>query len=311
MVAALALIFGISAAVGVNFLMANRGVDAANVDTVPVQVAAMDIHRGGMITSDLITTREFPKGMVPPGAITKFEDAIDRAVSIPMVKGEPVLDIKLSPKGAGRGLAALVPKGMRAVTIQTPNVATGVAGFVMPGNRVDILLTVSESGGEDDSTGGGSTTTLIQRVEILAVDQRIDAPADNKVDVKELRSVTLLVTPNQANLLDLGQNKGTLHLALRNLDDDRDAKARPATLFDLRFRQEKPWNERIKGVLETWAKAHRPSWGVTPPPSSSPPPPALPPILVIRTLRGTTQGMSIMRSHVPVTADQIGEFSGN
>jgi Flp pilus assembly protein CpaB len=86
-------------------------------------------------------------------------------------------------------------------------------------------------------------------VEILAVDQRIDAPADNKVDIKELRSVTLLVTPHQANLLDLGQNKGTLHLALRNLQDDQDSNIRPATLADLRFRHEKPWEEKAKGLL--------------------------------------------------------------
>ena len=75
--------------------------------------------------------------------MTKLEDALDRAVAIPMVMDEPVLDAKLSPKGSGRGLAALVPKGMPAVTIQTPSVASGVAGFILPGNRVDVLLTMN------------------------------------------------------------------------------------------------------------------------------------------------------------------------
>src|SRR3954451_18929531 len=118
--------------------------------------------------------------MVPVGALTKTEEAVERAVSIPLVKDETLQAAKLSPKGAGRGLAALVPTGMRAFTIQTPNVASGVAGFILPGNRVDVLLTMTA--GDGDESGGGSTTTLLQRVEILAVDQRIDAPADNKVD---------------------------------------------------------------------------------------------------------------------------------
>ena len=146
LVAALALVFGGSAAVGVNSFISNRTAAGPNADSVPVVVAAMDLPRGGMITSELITTRDFPKEMVPEGAVTKPEVAIDRAVAIHMIKGEPLLDSKLSPRGAGRGLAALVPKGMRAVTIQTPNVATGVAGFVMPGNKVDILLTVGDTG---------------------------------------------------------------------------------------------------------------------------------------------------------------------
>lgn len=274
LVVALALVFGGSAAVGVRSFVKNRGT-APKADTVPVVVAVIDIARGGMITSELIRTREFPTDMVPEGALTKPEDAIGRAVAIPLVKDETVLDAKLSPKGAGRGLAALVPTGMRAVTIQTPNVASGVAGFVMPGNNVDVLLTVTDTGGSNSDTGGGTTTTLLQKVEILAVDQRIDAPADNKVDIKELRSVTLLVTPHQANLLDLGQNKGTLHLSLRNLQDNQDTNIQPATLADLRYRQERPWDEKARGVLSVLATGLaqlRTKPAPVPTPTPTPPP---------------------------------------
>src|SRR5262249_16169427 len=170
------------------------------------------------------------------------------------VKGEHVLDAKLAGKGAGRGLAALIPKGMRAFTIQTTSVVAGVAGFVLPGSRVDVLLTVSSQGGNNDQTGGGTTTTLLQGVEILAVDQRLQAPAENKNNLKELQSVTLLVTPDQAAKLDLGQNKGLLHLTLRNPDDDQPADTRPTTLASLRFQQQKPWDERAKALLETVGK---------------------------------------------------------
>src|SRR5262249_47271325 len=189
--------------------------EGPKVETVSLVVAAVDINRGVSLTADMLKTRNCPKDMVPAGAVTALEDAIDRVTFNPLVKDETLLDSKLAAKGAGRGMAALTQKGMRSVTIQTPNVSSGVAGFILPGNKVDVLLTVS-SPGNQDPTGGGVTTRLLQNVEILAVDQRLDAPADNKMDARELRSVTLQVTPDQDAMLALAQSKGTLHLSLRN-----------------------------------------------------------------------------------------------
>jgi Flp pilus assembly protein CpaB len=206
-----------------------------------------------------------------------------------LLKDEPILEAKLSGKGAGRGLAAVIPMGMRAVTVRTPNVACGVGGFALPGNKVDLLLTVN---GLNDSTGGGSTTTLLQNVEILAVDQRLDAPTSNMMDLKELRSVTLLVTPDQAAKVDLGQNMGTLHLSLRNPQDKEPGGAGVATLSDLRIFQGRPWDERLKSVLDMASKmmaARKPEKEKTETPAvAKEPPPAVPP--KIRTLRGTVQG---------------------
>ncbi|MGA9924424.1 MAG: Flp pilus assembly protein CpaB, partial [Isosphaeraceae bacterium] len=168
----------------------------------------------------------------------------------------------------GRGLSALIPSGMRAYSVKVPDVAQGVAGFILPGNRVDVLLSLGEISGTKES-GGGSTTTLLQNVEILAVDQKMDAPSNNKVDTKELRSVTLLVNPQQANLLDLGQNKGILHLALRNLEDNKAAQTKPATLIDL-----------------------RPPVPVPPPLPKAPEPP---PTVSIRTIRGVREGAVLIQ----------------
>jgi pilus assembly protein CpaB len=286
----MALIFGSSAAVGVYSVVKGRkGSGPVAAEMVSVVVAALDIPRGGTITTELIKTREFPKDLAPAGAITKLEDAIERVVIVPLVHGEPVLESRLAPKGAGRGMAALIPKGMRAFTIRTPNVDSGVAGFVLPGNKVDVLLTMSDQGA-DDQTGGGSTTTLLQSLEILAVDQRIEAPAENKIDTNELRSVTLLVTPDQAAQLDLGQNRGTLHLSLRNFQDNEPAETRPATVKELRLHQEKP-------------AAPPAAPAATPPPAPSPvivadkpPPPRQ-----IRTLRGSHEGVYSLaaRPHRP------------
>jgi pilus assembly protein CpaB len=292
----LALASGGSAAVGIKRLRNQE--PPPKPDTVSIVVATTAIPRGGMISADALTLREYPKDLVPAGAMTRVEDALERFVFIPLAKDDPVLDSKLLARGAGRGLAPLIPKGMRAFTIHTPNVASGVAGFILPGNRVDVLLTVSSTASNDE-TGGGSTTTLLQNVEILAVDQRVDAPADNKVDAKELRSVTLVVTPDQAAKLDLGQNKGTLHLSLRHPDDNLAAETHPATLADLRFRQEKPWDERAKSLLaaltQSLAQMQKKEVKEVQPVQAQE---ALPAIQV-RTLRGTQEGIVILQARSP------------
>jgi pilus assembly protein CpaB len=236
-VVGLAIVCGLSAAVGMNRLRRTERV-VEQQETTPVVVASAAIARGRMISEADLTTRDWPTEMVPDGALTDPEQAVERAAIVPITSGEPLLETKLADRDAGRGLAALIPKGMRAYTIQATRVASNVAGFILPGNRVDVLLTLR--GCRDDGTGGGSTTTLLQAVEILAVDQNLDAPADNKVNPSELRSVTLLVTPDQAAVLDLGQSVGTLTLSLRNPQDSEDAFPRPATLADIRFHQEEP-----------------------------------------------------------------------
>ena len=224
-----ALVFGLAAAVGIYAISRARS-GWQQVEMVSVVVADLDIPRGRSLSADMLDERSWPKESVPEGAITDVSAAVDRTVLVPLAKGELLLDAKLAAKGAGRGLAAIIPPGMRAVTIQTPNIATGVAGFVLPGNKVDVLLTVAGTPSLEDPTGGGSTVTLLQNVEILAVDQRIDAPQENKMDPKELRSVTLLVNPADAARLELGQNRGTLHLALRNPGDKATNLVEPATM---------------------------------------------------------------------------------
>ena len=234
-------------------------------------VAVVDLPRGASITPEAVKIKEFPRDLVPAGALSKLEDAVNRGIFVPLTKDEPVLESKLAPKGAGRGLSALIPSGMRAYSVKVPDVAQGVAGFILPGNRVDVLLSLGEISGTNE-TGGGSTTTLLQNVEILAVDQKMDAPSNNKVDTKDLRSVTLLVTPQQANLLDLGQNKGMLHLALRNLEDNKAAQTKPATLIDL-----------------------RPPVPPAPVPPPLPKAPEPPPTVSIRTIRGVREGAVLIQ----------------
>ena len=285
----LALVCGVSAAVGVNQLNGPEA-PATEGDTVPVVLASQDIPRGGVLTAENCAVRQWPKDLLPTGAITDMEAAIDRSVVVPMVKGEPVLEAKIAGKESGRGLASMIPTGMRAFTIQTPHVAAGVGGFIMPGNKVDVLLT-TRSTNKSDGSGGGATTTLLQNVQIMAVDRRLGGPEDDdKPDMKDPKSVTLLVTPDQAAKLDLGMNMGMLHLSLRNPEDDSEAITRPATLADIRYHQEKPLSNmasrasKLAGVMaRIWAG------GDAPQPETSTEP-AQYRTANIRTLRGSSRG---------------------
>jgi len=242
-VVALSLACGLSAAVGVNSL--GGPTKAAEDNSTGIVVAAVNVPRGVSITRDQLSTLAWPKDLVPPGAFTDVDDVVGRAALNQIVKDEPILNAKIASRDAGRGMAPLIPSGMRAFTINTPNVSSGVAGFILPGNHVDILLTVTSRGASrNDLTGGGSTSTLLQRIEILAVDQELDAPTANKVDAKALRSVTLLVSPDQAAKLSLAQSRGTLHLSLRNDEDEVAAITHPVTMKELRFLEEDPANAK-------------------------------------------------------------------
>jgi pilus assembly protein CpaB len=290
----LALVCGISAAWGVKQFR-NPVEVKIEPETTPVLVAAGEIPRGQVLSESDVRVRPWPKEMVPPGTLTRPEEAVDRSAMIQLLEGEPILDAKLANREAGRGLAVLIPKGMRAYTISTAKAPSNVAGFVMPGNRVDVLLNLR--GNANDETGGGSTTTLLQSVEILAVNQELDAPADNRLDTRELSSVTLLVTPDQAALLDLGQNMGQLTLALRNPEDGDTADTMPATIADIRFRQEKPagpavpsWMHSLADAAVEWAK-RKPGPADQPAPSDEP--------SRIVTLRGGQRGEIAVVARTP------------
>lgn len=279
-VGVLAVVCGLSAMVLVQML--RRPPSGPNIEKVAVVFAADDIKPGEAILESMLELREIPKTEVPEDAILKLTDAVDRAAMAQLDKGDLLRERKLAEKGAGRGMAALIKAGMRAFTIQTPSFSSSLAGFLLPGNKVDVLLTINAQGGQEDATGGTATTTLLQNVEILAVHTTVNTPTNNKIDPDQARSITLLVTPDDAALLDLGQNKGTLHLSLRNLKDTLSVKPRAMTLADLQL----PKPIKPKVVVEAPA-----------PPTEALPTFDLEPFLeptevkvAVRTLRGTGVG---------------------
>jgi pilus assembly protein CpaB len=294
-VIALALICGLSAVVVLYQFRSGSG--APSSSTVPVLTAKVDVMRGSVLDADSVRISQYPKQQVPKGALSSVDELEGRAVLFPLSAGEPIVQSRLTPKHGGHGLASMIPEGMRAFTIQTPHVAAGVGGFIQPGDKVDILLTTAQ-GGQDDVTGGGVTTTLLQNIQVLAVAQRLDS-LDNakdskavKGDLNDFKSVTLLVTPDQAAKVDLGMNRGILHLALRNLKDEKEARTLPATMAQLRFHQEKPINladmfTHVAGAAGRVANMMTPKETPMPPKEASTPAPTRPPIAEIWTLRGS------------------------
>jgi pilus assembly protein CpaB len=167
--------------------------------------------RGQMVTPQTVVVQQWPKELIPPGALSALESAVDRSVMAPILPGEPMLEGKLASRDSGRGLAALVPQGMRAYTIQTSRTASNVAGFILPRNRVD-LLTLRGGSGLDR---WGQFHDALQPSS-PAVDQRW--MRGREPGPQTAGFVTLLVSPDHAALLDLGQNMGQLTLSLRNPD---------------------------------------------------------------------------------------------
>jgi pilus assembly protein CpaB len=181
------------------------------VETEQVVVLTVDVGLvGTKITGDMVALKDWPKDYLPAGCITNLEDVIGETLRVPVRAGELLLQGKY---GLGRGMAAIVDPGYRAFTIHTPNHSAGVAGFVMPGDSVDVLLTRDD----EEIPGGSITTALLQNVKVLASDQMINAPEQNTI--KTLKSVTLSVSPEEGKILTLAQSGGTLTLMLRNKED--------------------------------------------------------------------------------------------
>lgn len=230
----LAVACGASAAFGVyrfyQTVEQQRQVMAVPQETVPVVVATVEMpFVGATLNKEVVKVEQWPKGYEPAGAIADVEEVVGRTLHVPLRKGEPVLVGKF---GEGRGLASLVDEGFRAFTIHTPSNTAGVAGFVLPGDHVDVLLTRN---GEIE-TGGSVTTTLLQNVIVLASDQMINAP--EAYNVRGLKSVTLLVSPDEGKKLTLAQSEGTLTLMLRNKTDTEMVSTSPVTWRDIQYSQE-------------------------------------------------------------------------
>ena len=203
------------------------------VSTTRVIAAAKDIPLGAVLTTADLTTMTLA-GTPPKGAIFKQEDAIGRGVITKISEGEPILDSQLAGLGSGGGLAPTIPTGMRACAVRVDEVV-GVAGFVTPGMRVDVLASGNPPG--EGSTEGVVTETILQNIQVLSAGTDIQRDAEGKP--QQVQVVNLLVSPEQAELLSLASNSLKIQLVLRNPLDTQTTKI-PATAMRNLFGIENP-----------------------------------------------------------------------
>lgn len=213
-------------------IMGNRIGSTHAASTTRVVAAAGDIKLGTILKAADLTTIEIA-GTLPKGAILKMGDAIGRGVIADLYEGEPILEARLASAGSGGGLAATIRQGMRACAIKVDEVV-GVAGFVTPGMRVDVLISGSPLG-QQNAGQGTQVKTLLQNIEVLSAGTDIQKDAEGKP--QQVQVVNLLVSPEQAEVLSLASNQAHLQLVLRN-PLDTDIVSIPGTAMSTLFADE-------------------------------------------------------------------------
>lgn len=200
-------------------VLAVRTAQGAAGTTTPVVMAAHDLTIGTLLKDVDLKVAPWA-GSVPKGMILKKEAAIGRGVIAQVWDGQPLLENNLAAEGAGAGLAATIPPGMRAVAVRVNDIV-GVAGFVVPGMRVDVLISGMPPGAQQASSGA-KVKTLLQNIQVLSAGQNYQKDAEGKPVVVPV--VNLLVTPEQAEILSLASNETRIQLVLRNPLDTQSPK---------------------------------------------------------------------------------------
>jgi pilus assembly protein CpaB len=219
MVFVLAITAGGALAFGTYNFMQHAPARTVTIPTRPVVVAAADLDVGAELTREEIRIIDWPANAVPAGAFSDPKDVIGRGIVLPVIQNEPILPMKLASPEAGSGLPPAIPPGLRAVSVRV-NEVIGVAGYVLPGTRVDVVATVSPSGQNNDIT----SKVVLTNVQVLAAGTKIDRETDKNKPIP-VSVVTLLVDPEEAERLTLASTEGKIQLALRNPLD----KATPST----------------------------------------------------------------------------------
>jgi pilus assembly protein CpaB len=259
-------------------------------DTRDMVVATRPLSVGVMVKPPDVKIAKIGTESFPKGAFSKVEEVLDRPVVSNILLDEPILDGRLAVKGSGLGLAPTIPVGMRAVSVRVNDVA-GVAGFVLPGMRVDVLVT-----GRPPNDNGDMTSTCLQNILVLSAGQTMQP--DARGQAIQAPTVTLLVTPEQAETLTLAGADGHIQLVLRNSSDQTIEKTPGRYVTELygaprvKAKPEEPPAPRPR------PKAAAPAPPPPPPPVVTAPPPPPPPDQVV-VIRGNTRTVEILPHRPP------------
>jgi pilus assembly protein CpaB len=226
----LAIVLGVVAAkVAKDTLMKNRAAAGPAGKFVKIVVAKDDIQPGQEIKAEQINLAQVQENAAPASSFTDVEKLNGRSAEMMILKGQPIVEAMLAQEGAGTGIQALIPKGMRAVTIEV-NEFTGVAGLLVPNCHVDILATIN-----DGASNTQVSKAIVQNVTVKAVGQRTTVNGNEPPNPNEMfRSVTLLLTPKDAEAIELACTTGRPRLVLRGGRDTEMVTTEGVTLGELR-----------------------------------------------------------------------------
>jgi pilus assembly protein CpaB len=210
----LALVMGITAAWFTQRLISEPTSSPASVRTLPVVVVRSDVPVATSLSSQHLDTFDWPADHVPRGAVHSADQLVGRVARRPIAAGEPVLEMALFDAGTSGGLPALIADGRRAITVKVDNII-GVAGFVQPGARVDVMATLRRV---DKSDALPYSKIILQNIRVLAADQKLEQATAGDPEIVSM--VTLEVDPTQAERLLYASHEGRLQLAMRSPSDD-------------------------------------------------------------------------------------------
>jgi pilus assembly protein CpaB len=187
--------------------------------------AAANMEAGQAIRADNLRMVDWPAAMPLAGAFSNPQALVGRIVLYPLAAGEPILERQLSSPGSGNGITVKIPDGMRAISLRSDEIV-GVAGFLLPGTHVDVLVTLNPGNAPDPVT-----FTVLQDAQVLATGEKTEPDPEGKPTVATV--VTLLVKPEDAERVDLASNQGKIHFVLRNGVDREEYKGPPVMLSQL------------------------------------------------------------------------------
>ena len=252
-------------------------------DMKDIVIAARPLSVGVTVKPADIKLGKIPTAAFPKNAFGKAEEVIDRPVISNILMDEPVLDGRLAARGSGLGLAPIIPVGMRAVTVRVNDVS-GISGFVLPGMRVDVLVT-----GRPPSMEGTMTATVLQNMLVLSAGTAIQG--DSRGQAIQAATVTLLASPEQSETLTLANTEGRIQLVLRNGSDQTIEKTSGREISEL-------YGAHVSRKKPSEAPA-RPRTRVVNVVSAAPPPPPPPPQDQIIVIRGTQKSVEIVGAGRP------------
>jgi Flp pilus assembly protein CpaB len=227
---ALALGCGLVASIGISQVMDRNNNPHTKLETVPIYVALHNINLGDPIDAAMLSLQEWPKDKAPRGAISKLEDLQGRRPRSAIIEGEPILEGKLLAPGQIADPIRAIQKGMRLKTIAV-DAEKSAAGLLGPGDRVDVQLFVRK----DQRTGVDTAKSkiILQNIRVFAVDQTVQRSPDGGDEKTIAKTVSLMLTPEQASKMSLAEQIGEISLIPRNPDDDSNAEFQEYTVDDL------------------------------------------------------------------------------